>query len=76
MREITLSFVAFLWHCNSSQPLQATAVTMLSLHEKFVLAEKSLNESTANIPDNLRLKLYGLSKQAKEGDCRMPMPPP
>lgn len=48
---------------------------MLSLHERFVNAEKILQEYQDKIPDNLKMKLYGLNKQAKEGDCRMPMPP-
>ena len=46
-----------------------------SLHERFNNAERILQECRDNIPENLRMKLYGLSKQAKEGDCRMPMPP-
>jgi acyl-CoA-binding protein len=48
---------------------------MLSLHERFVNAEKIFQECKDRVPENLTMKLYGLSKQAKEGDCRMPMPP-
>lgn len=47
----------------------------LSLHERFANAERHLQDARDNIPENLKMKLYGLSKQAKEGDCRMPMPP-
>lgn len=38
-------------------------------------AEKIFQECSDQVPDNLKMKLYGLAKQAKEGDCRMPMPP-
>lgn len=48
---------------------------MLSLHERFMNAEKIFQECSDQVPDNLKMKLYGLAKQAKEGDCRMPMPP-
>jgi acyl-CoA-binding protein len=47
----------------------------LSLHERFTNAEKIFQECKDNVPENLKMKLYGLSKQAKEGDCRMPQPP-
>lgn len=46
-----------------------------SLNERFTNAERILQECRDNVPENLKMKLYGLSKQAKEGDCRMPMPP-
>lgn len=46
-----------------------------SLSERFTNAERILQECRDNVPENLKMKLYGLSKQAKEGDCRMPMPP-
>jgi len=45
------------------------------LKTKFFNAEKLVNESRVQVPESLKMKLYGLSKQAKEGDCRMPQPP-
>lgn len=48
---------------------------MLSLHERYVNAEVFYNANKHRVPENLKYKIYGLSKQAKEGDCRMPMPP-
>lgn len=45
------------------------------LKTKFAIAEKLVNENRVQVPENFKMKLYGLSKQAKEGDCRMPQPP-
>ena len=36
---------------------------------------KSKDETVEALPDEVRLKLYGLSKQYTEGTCRMPIPP-
>ncbi len=41
----------------------------------FFNAEKLVNESRVQVPETLKMKLYGLAKQAKEGDCKMPQPP-
>jgi hypothetical protein len=45
------------------------------LKTKFVAAEKLIQENRVQVPETLKMKLYGLAKQAKEGDCRMPQPP-
>lgn len=45
------------------------------LKTKFVAAEKLIQENRVQVPESLKMKLYGLAKQAKEGDCRMPQPP-
>lgn len=45
------------------------------LKSKFDIAEKLVNENQVQVPQNFKMKLYGLSKQAKEGDCRIPQPP-
>jgi hypothetical protein len=45
------------------------------LKARFLIAEKLVNESQVQVPQNLKMKLYGLLKQAKEGDCRMAQPP-
>lgn len=45
------------------------------LKAQFLQAEKQVSEGKAQIPETLKMKLYGLAKQAKEGDCRMPQPP-
>ncbi len=42
---------------------------------QFLTAEASVNENRVQVPENIRMKLYGLAKQIKEGDCRMPKPP-
>jgi acyl-CoA-binding protein len=47
----------------------------LSLYERFLQAEKNCEDSDQSIPENLKMRLYGLKKQAREGDCKMPMPP-
>lgn len=48
---------------------------MQSLKDKYLSAESYFNVHREEVSESLKLKLYGLSKQAKEGDCRMPEPP-
>lgn len=45
------------------------------LKNQFVQAEVQVNEAKVQVPESLKMKLYGLAKQAKEGDCKMPQPP-
>lgn len=45
------------------------------LKTQFLAAEASVNENRVQVPETVRMKLYGLAKQVKEGDCRMPKPP-
>jgi len=45
------------------------------LKSKFIAAEKLVNENRVQVPESLKMKLYGLAKHAKEGDCKMPQPP-
>ena len=51
--------------------------TNLSLHERFIQSEVIYNQKkdTNEFLEPVKMKLYGLLKQSKEGDCRMPMPP-
>jgi acyl-CoA-binding protein len=45
------------------------------LKNQFLQAETLVNDSKVQVPESLKMKLYGLAKQAKEGDCKMPQPP-
>lgn len=48
---------------------------MSTLKDKFLEAEGFLSQAKLQMPETVKLKLYGLSKQIKEGDCKMPQPP-
>jgi acyl-CoA-binding protein len=48
---------------------------MTSLKEKFLEAEGYLAQSKVQMSETIKLRLYGLTKQIKEGDCKMPQPP-
>lgn len=48
---------------------------MSDLKAQFSLAEAYLKENKVSLSDDIRGRLYGLSKQAIEGDCKMPCPP-
>lgn len=45
------------------------------LKNKYFNAEGLVAENKVLVPESLKMKLYGLSKQVKEGDCKMPQPP-
>jgi acyl-CoA-binding protein len=45
------------------------------LKNQFLQSEQMVNENRVQVPESLKMKLYGLGKQIKEGDCRMPQPP-
>jgi hypothetical protein len=50
-------------------------LNMTSLKEKFLEAEGFLSQSKIQMSETIKLRLYGLTKQIKEGDCKMPQPP-
>lgn len=45
------------------------------LKNQFLRAEGLVNEGKVQVPESLKYKLYGLSKQVVVGDCKMPQPP-
>ena len=45
------------------------------LKTQYLSAEAQVNDNRVQVPETIRMKLYGLSKQIKEGDCKMPQPP-
>lgn len=47
---------------------------MSELKDKFLEAEAFL-ATKPQMTETLKLRLYGLTKQIKEGDCKMPQPP-
>lgn len=51
------------------------ASDMSTLKDRFLEAEGFLSANKIQMTEALKLKLYGLSKQIKEGDCKMPQPP-
>jgi len=42
---------------------------------KFAKAERIVRKNRVEVLENLKWKLYGLAKQATEGDCKAPKPP-
>jgi acyl-CoA-binding protein len=51
------------------------ATNQQDLKTQFLTAEASVSDNKVQAPESIRMKLYGLAKQIKEGDCRMPKPP-
>lgn len=47
----------------------------MSYKADFARADEAFRQELLPVTDVQRMKLYGLSKQAKEGDCTLPMPP-
>ncbi len=45
------------------------------LKNQFLHSESLVNDNRVQVPESFKMKLYGLAKQIKEGDCRMPQPP-
>lgn len=48
---------------------------MSNLKDKFLDAEGFLAQNKIQMSETAKLRLYGLTKQIKEGDCKMPQPP-
>eukprot|EP01038_Epipyxis_sp_PR26KG_P004414 gene4414-6241_t len=48
----------------------------MSLKSRFIQADEDLFSGKIKVNDpKIKMKLYGLAKQVKEGDCKMDMPP-
>ena len=43
-------------------------------NKQFLVALAASQDGKLNISDDVKIKLYGLSKQAREGDCSTLMP--
>ncbi len=50
-------------------------MSLEDLKSKFLNAESLVNDNKVQVPETIKMKLYGLGKQIKEGDCKMPQPP-
>jgi hypothetical protein len=43
-------------------------------NKQFLIASAALQNGKLSLSDDLKIKLYGLSKQAREGDCSTLLP--
>jgi len=52
-----------------------TKLPKKELIEKYLSAEKDVEKDRVIVPEELKMTIYALAKQIREGDCNKPKPP-